>query len=209
MHTWHVKCHICNHLVLHLKIFLSFKICLSLKSLINYKLIQNNSYLCQKSHRFTRNARSNSSIGRSARRRVTTMCARRMWTDSCTIANLAKLLTVLDNGEIKLYLYRKVSSTCPRCGRKWRSLGYILNCKKYNLHVACMRKILVESWYEIYNGQRGRGRRRWTIVFWVSFLTPSVLKLNYLGWARFEGVELLCRPPRVVGLWSWPKWLGG
>ncbi|KAJ7945987.1 Cysteine/Histidine-rich C1 domain family protein [Quillaja saponaria] len=70
----------------------------------------------------------------------------------------AKLPMVLDDGDIKLYLYRKVSSACHRCGRKGRSWSYRSNCKKYNLHVACVREMLVESWHEIYVG-RGKGRK--------------------------------------------------
>ncbi|KAL5562576.1 hypothetical protein UlMin_032323 [Ulmus minor] len=66
------------------------------------------------------------------------------------------LPTVLDDGETKLYLYRKVSSACHRCGRKGRSWSYRSGCKKYNLHVACVREMLTESWHEIYAG-RGKG----------------------------------------------------
>ncbi|XP_075518352.1 protein VACUOLELESS GAMETOPHYTES-like [Primulina tabacum] len=64
----------------------------------------------------------------------------------------AKLPMVLDDGEIKLYLYRKVSSPCHRCGRKGRSWSYRSSCKKYNLHVACVKEMLVDSWHEIYTG---------------------------------------------------------
>ncbi|XP_010243310.1 PREDICTED: uncharacterized protein LOC104587404 [Nelumbo nucifera] len=70
-----------------------------------------------------------------------------------TCANLPR---VLDDGEVKLYLYRKVSSACHKCGRKGRSWSYRSSCKKYNLHVACVREILVESWHELYFG-RGNG----------------------------------------------------
>ncbi|KAI4295575.1 hypothetical protein L6164_035608 [Bauhinia variegata] len=70
----------------------------------------------------------------------------------------AKLPMMLDDGEVKLYLYRKVSSPCHRCGRKGRSWSYRSSCKKYNLHVACVREMLVESWHEIYVG-RSKGRK--------------------------------------------------
>lgn len=30
-------------------------------------------------------------------------------------------------------------------------------CKKYNLHVACVKEMLVESWHEIYFGRSGTG----------------------------------------------------
>lgn len=60
---------------------------------------------------------------------------------------------VLDDGEVKLYLYRKVSAPCHRCGRKGRSWSYRSACKKYNLHVACVREMLVENWHELYFGR--------------------------------------------------------
>ncbi|XP_009798303.1 uncharacterized protein LOC107779469 [Nicotiana tabacum] len=65
----------------------------------------------------------------------------------------AKLPMVLDDGEVKLYLYRKVSASCHRCGRKGRSWSYRSTCKKYNLHVACVKEMLVDSWHEIYFGR--------------------------------------------------------
>ncbi|CAO2815111.1 unnamed protein product [Amaranthus hypochondriacus] len=61
----------------------------------------------------------------------------------------AKLPTMLDDGEIKLYLYRKVSAACERCGRKGRSWSYRTSDKKYNLHVACVKDILMESWQDM------------------------------------------------------------
>ncbi|KAI9128963.1 hypothetical protein K1719_000446 [Acacia pycnantha] len=42
----------------------------------------------------------------------------------------------------------KARSACHRCERKGRS--YRSECKKYSLHVACVREMIVESWYEIY-----------------------------------------------------------
>ena len=70
----------------------------------------------------------------------------------------AKLPMMLDDGDVKLYLYRKVSAACHKCGRKGRSWSYRSTCKKYNLHVACVREMLMESWHDIYVG-RGKGRR--------------------------------------------------
>lgn len=67
---------------------------------------------------------------------------------------------VLDDGEVKLYLYRKVSSPCLKCGRKGRSWSYRSNCKKYNLHVACVKEMLVENWHELYFGRGGNKSRR-------------------------------------------------
>nr|XP_043627202.1 uncharacterized protein LOC122598688 [Erigeron canadensis] len=64
----------------------------------------------------------------------------------------AKLPTMLNDGEIKLYLCRKVRSACHKCGKKGRSWSYRSTCKKYNLHVACAKEMLVESWHDIYYG---------------------------------------------------------
>ncbi|KAK7257910.1 hypothetical protein RIF29_32231 [Crotalaria pallida] len=72
----------------------------------------------------------------------------------------AKLPMVLDDGEVQLYLYRKVSSPCHRCGRKGRSWSYRSACKNYNLHVACVREMLVENWHELYYAGRGGGGGR-------------------------------------------------
>ncbi|GLT96981.1 hypothetical protein SLE2022_145690 [Rubroshorea leprosula] len=71
----------------------------------------------------------------------------------------AKLPMVLDDGEVKLFLHRKVSAPCHKCGRKGRSWSYRSACKKYNLHVACVREMLVENWHELYFG-RGKGSTR-------------------------------------------------
>ncbi|XP_010489188.1 PREDICTED: uncharacterized protein LOC104766915 [Camelina sativa] len=76
----------------------------------------------------------------------------------------AMLPMVLDDGETKLFLYRKVSSSCHRCGRKGRSWSYRSSCKKYNLHVACVREMLVENWRELYKGQNGKGIEHKSLV---------------------------------------------
>lgn len=65
----------------------------------------------------------------------------------------ADLPRVLDDGDMKLFLYRKVCSSCHRCGRKGRSWSYRSKCKKYNLHVACVKEMLVDNWQEIYFGK--------------------------------------------------------
>ncbi|KAK1275458.1 hypothetical protein QJS04_geneDACA016054 [Acorus gramineus] len=62
---------------------------------------------------------------------------------------------VLEAGDLKLYLYKKVGGACHRCGRKGRSWSYRSSCKNYNLHVACVTEMLVESWHEIYYGGGG------------------------------------------------------
>ncbi|GAA0141205.1 hypothetical protein Leryth_004340 [Lithospermum erythrorhizon] len=65
----------------------------------------------------------------------------------------AKLPMMLDDGETKLFLYRKVTTECHRCGRRGRSWTYRSTCKKYNLHVACVKEMLVDSWKELYLGK--------------------------------------------------------
>lgn len=74
----------------------------------------------------------------------------------------AKLPMLLhdDDADIKLYLYAKVSAPCHRCGRKGRSWSYRSSCKKYNLHVACVKEMLVDSWHELYDGVGGGTGRR-------------------------------------------------
>ncbi|KAL8189110.1 hypothetical protein R6Q57_029371 [Mikania cordata] len=62
----------------------------------------------------------------------------------------AKLPAMLDDGEVKLYLCKKVGSACHKCGKKGRSWSYRSTCKKYNLHVACAKEMLAESWHDIY-----------------------------------------------------------
>ncbi|KAK4793548.1 hypothetical protein SAY86_023983 [Trapa natans] len=71
----------------------------------------------------------------------------------------AKLPMVLEDGEVKLHLYKKVSLSCQRCGRKGRSWSYRSTCKKYSLHVACVREMLVESWSELYGSSSHRGSK--------------------------------------------------
>ncbi|KAI4367650.1 hypothetical protein MLD38_023361 [Melastoma candidum] len=68
----------------------------------------------------------------------------------------AKLPMMLDDGKIQLCLHRKIGgASCNRCGKKGRSWSYRSECKKYNLHVACVREMLVASWPDI---QRGVGK---------------------------------------------------
>lgn len=67
---------------------------------------------------------------------------------------------VLDDGEVKLYLYRKVSSSCHKCGRKGRSWSYRSKCKKYNLHVACVKEMLVDTWHEFLGSHGNKNTTR-------------------------------------------------
>ncbi|KAJ4967451.1 hypothetical protein NE237_019300 [Protea cynaroides] len=71
----------------------------------------------------------------------------------------ANLPSVLDDGEVKLHLYCKASEPCQKCGRKGRSWTYRSTCKKYNLHVACVREMLVESWQDIYLGHGSNSKK--------------------------------------------------
>ncbi|PKU79941.1 uncharacterized protein LOC110100745 [Dendrobium catenatum] len=61
------------------------------------------------------------------------------------------------DGGLRLHLQRRASANCHRCGRKGRSWSYRSECKKYNLHVACVTEMLVESWHELYYGGGGGG----------------------------------------------------
>ncbi|XP_068651709.1 uncharacterized protein [Aristolochia californica] len=62
----------------------------------------------------------------------------------------ANLPHVLDDGERSLYLCMKLSSACHYCGRKGIGWSYSSECKSYNLHVACVKELLVESWQTMY-----------------------------------------------------------
>lgn len=107
----------------------------------------------------------------------------------------AKLPMILDDhGEVKLYLYRKVSSSCQRCGQKGRSWSYRSSCKKYNLHVACVREMIVESWHQMYVG-RSNGRTT-TMATMVETGVPLSLKNNlhtvHNGGGRSKGKVRKC-----------------
>lgn len=62
----------------------------------------------------------------------------------------AQLPMVLDAGEVNMFLYRKVSGACQRCGKKGRSWSYRSSNKKSNLHVACVKDMLIENWHDLY-----------------------------------------------------------
>lgn len=63
----------------------------------------------------------------------------------------ANLPMVLKDGEHRnYYLSTKLSSSCHRCGGKGPGWSYRSECKNYNLHVACVKELLVESWQAIY-----------------------------------------------------------
>ncbi|CAM8922618.1 unnamed protein product [Rhodiola kirilowii] len=60
----------------------------------------------------------------------------------------AKLPMEISDGETRMFLYRKVWSKCYKCGRRGRSWSYRSKCKKYSLHVACVREMVVEGWMD-------------------------------------------------------------
>lgn len=69
----------------------------------------------------------------------------------------AKLPMMIDDGEMKMYLCEKVSEACGRCGKKGRSWSYRSKCRRYSVHVACVREMVVESWPEMCYGGRREG----------------------------------------------------
>ncbi|KAI5577985.1 hypothetical protein POPTR_009G170201v4 [Populus trichocarpa] len=50
----------------------------------------------------------------------------------------------------QLYLCRKLSGACHRCGGKGHGWSYRSRCKTYNLHLSCVKELLVESWEAMY-----------------------------------------------------------
>ncbi|GAB4838695.1 hypothetical protein Ancab_028238 [Ancistrocladus abbreviatus] len=62
----------------------------------------------------------------------------------------ANLPQALNDGEVNLYLCIKLSGPCHYCGGKGPGWGYRSRCKTYNLHVSCVKKLLVESWEAMY-----------------------------------------------------------
>ncbi|KAH7518227.1 protein VACUOLELESS GAMETOPHYTES [Ziziphus jujuba] len=62
----------------------------------------------------------------------------------------ANLPQVLDDGECHLRLCMKLSSSCHRCGGKGPGWAYRSECNSYNLHVSCVKELLVESWQAMY-----------------------------------------------------------
>jgi C1 domain len=74
----------------------------------------------------------------------------------------ANLPLCLDNGELHNFnLCEKLSSAYHRCGNKGLGWSYQSKCKNYNLHVSCVKELLVESWQTVCldqnkNGKHGR-----------------------------------------------------
>ncbi|XP_072977096.1 uncharacterized protein [Typha angustifolia] len=62
----------------------------------------------------------------------------------------ANLPLRLDDGERSFYLCRKLSGSCHRCGTKGLGWSYKSDCKNYNLHVSCVKELVVESWRAMY-----------------------------------------------------------
>lgn len=62
----------------------------------------------------------------------------------------ANLPQVLNDGENNLYLSHKFSYPCYHCGSKGRGWSYRSENKLYNLHVSCVKELLLESWQATY-----------------------------------------------------------
>ncbi|KAG7035018.1 hypothetical protein SDJN02_01811, partial [Cucurbita argyrosperma subsp. argyrosperma] len=62
----------------------------------------------------------------------------------------ASLPQVLDDGQRHLYLCHKLSSSCHGCGGKGLGWSYRSKCRTYNLHLSCVKEMLVESWQAVY-----------------------------------------------------------
>ncbi|KAG7011836.1 hypothetical protein SDJN02_26742, partial [Cucurbita argyrosperma subsp. argyrosperma] len=62
----------------------------------------------------------------------------------------ANLPQVLDDGEHDLYLSMKLSGPCHRCGGRGPGWSYKSKCRSYNLHLSCVKELLVESWQAMY-----------------------------------------------------------
>ncbi|KAK2993205.1 hypothetical protein RJ640_005173 [Escallonia rubra] len=63
----------------------------------------------------------------------------------------ADLPRVLDDGEHNLYLsVNRLSTPCHCCGGKGPGWSYRTRCSTYNLHVSCVKELLVESWQTMY-----------------------------------------------------------
>ncbi|KAJ8459530.1 hypothetical protein OPV22_032456 [Ensete ventricosum] len=64
----------------------------------------------------------------------------------------ANLPQRLDDGDgHQFHLCLKLSGpACHRCGSKGKGWAYRSTCKNYNLHVSCVKELLVESWEAIY-----------------------------------------------------------
>ncbi|KAJ6403273.1 hypothetical protein OIU84_015230 [Salix udensis] len=62
----------------------------------------------------------------------------------------ANLPQVLDDGEHNLYLCHKLAGACHRCGGKGPGWSYRSRCETYNLHLSCVKELLVESWEAMY-----------------------------------------------------------
>ncbi|RVW48406.1 hypothetical protein CK203_069577 [Vitis vinifera] len=58
----------------------------------------------------------------------------------------ANLPQVLNDGERNLYLCLKLSNSCYCCGGKGPGWSYRSKCKTYNLHVSCVKKLLLDNW---------------------------------------------------------------
>lgn len=94
-------------------------------------------------------------------------------------ANLPKCL---DDGERNFYLCSKISSSCHCCGGRGLGWAYQSECRKYSLHVACVKELLVESWQAMYLNVDKKGVRG------AQMRIPSIrwAKQRHGRWGRVE-----------------------
>ncbi|XP_022944065.1 uncharacterized protein LOC111448615 [Cucurbita moschata] len=77
----------------------------------------------------------------------------------------ANLPQVLDDGKRDLYLCSKLSSSCHGCGGTGLGWSYRSQCGAYNLHLSCVKEMLVESWLAVYlNVDKNRVRQMVTSI---------------------------------------------
>ncbi|KAF3772798.1 hypothetical protein EJ110_NYTH55901 [Nymphaea thermarum] len=69
---------------------------------------------------------------------------------------------MLDDGDVKLYLHKKVSSPCHRCGRKGPSWSYQSAYKKYHMHVSGVKEMLADNWQDLYDSDRKTSLKLYT-----------------------------------------------
>lgn len=107
----------------------------------------------------------------------------------------ANLPRVLDDGEKNIYLCLKLAYPCHHCGRKGSGWSYKSECKTYNLHVSCVKELLLESWQATYfNVDKNKLRNLQTSI-------PSLKGASRRGgnMSRMAGVAIRAIASAVLG----------
>ncbi|RWR76077.1 Cysteine/Histidine-rich C1 domain-containing protein [Cinnamomum micranthum f. kanehirae] len=66
----------------------------------------------------------------------------------------ANLPWLLHDGSLDLRLcWKKLSRPCDKCQKKGSGWSYRSDCKRYNLHVACAKELLMEAWDAIHRNE--------------------------------------------------------